>query len=166
MRFEELNEDHRAAFLDFVADMHRGDPDAFAAWFGAAPRDDLAFKRFAREASAERLDWRPKARQTSRTRYLLFDDAGAAVGLGVLQFPLGPAAEDNFQFVVAPSHRGRGFGALTLNKLLFEGARAGLARARVSCAADDPAAVRCITLNRGELIEKKNGRAAFWIKLR
>ena len=164
LHFEELDAVHALPFRAFAEDLRANDARSFADLFPDG-FDPFGFAAFVRAAQAERLDWRPKARQTSRTRYVLRDAAGL-VGFATLQFPLSAQTADNFLFVVPPARRGRGFGTLTLNRLLFEGARAGLARARVSCLANDPRARRCIELNRGEIIEDADGRAAYWIRLR
>lgn len=164
MQFEELSTTHAAPFLKFVADLRDFDRATFDHYFQRewSPEE---FKTYVRECAAERLDWRPKARQVSRTRYLMTDDQGVA-GFAVLQFPLGDQVEANFQFIVPPSRRGRGFGTLTLNHLLFEGARAGLARALVACATANTVARTCIERNRGQLDQEVNGQAFYWLRLR
>ena len=167
MHFEELNASHAAVFLDFVADLKAHDPGTFKRWFDRE-WSDFTFAQYARECERDRMDWRPKAGQISRTAHLLIDD-GVVNGFGLLRFPLTPAIErdgGNLVFIVPPSRRGRGWGVQTLNRLLFVAARAGLARAWVSCAENDAAARRCIKQNRGESTGVEDHRESFWIPLR
>ena len=167
MRIEELGREHRGAFLEFIADLRTHDPATLAAWFDR-PWDELGFNRYLVECAAERRDWRPKAKQISTTRYLVIDDDGIA-GFGLLRFPLTAEVEatgGNAIFVVPPARRGRGLGALVLNRTLLEAARAGLARARLTCPAADARARRCIEANGGLDADLTGDRAAYWIRLR
>jgi len=171
MRFEEIDLTHAPAFLEFVRDVRAHDPPTFAAMLAPSQDgdwNDLSFAAFVRNCERERLDWRPKAGRTSITSYVAIDGEDV-VGFGRLRFPLTPALEangGNVVFTVPPARRGRGWGTLTLNRLLFEGARAGLARALVTCAADDEITRRCIERNRGESAGLYRGREKFWIPLR
>lgn len=168
MRLVELAPEHEAAFLAMVADYRENDTPFFENVY-AAVRDAKSFRAFQSAAAKARQDWRPKAGQVSRTRYVLEGDDGVIYGNGVLRFPLDEdviATGGNLLFDVPPSLRRRNFGAFTLNQLLFEAVRAGLARALVTCAPDNLPARKCIEKNRGTLEEKTAAHAAYWIRFR
>ena len=167
MTFAELGAEHAAAFLVFAEELRRLDRGTFDLWFHRE-WNDLTFAAYLRECETERRDWRPKAKQISTTRYVL-SDAEGVIGVGILRFPLTPAVESsggNVVVITAPSRRRRGLGTALMNHTLREAARAGLARARVSCPADDAAARGCILKNQGESTGVRDGRDEFWIRLR
>lgn len=167
MQLEELGAQHLNSFLDLVHDFAEGDKELFLEIFGDKTWDAKAFQKFVKDCEKERMDWRPKAGKTSVSHYVL-TLGGQVRGYGRLRFPIDPAGSlGNLEFYVSPSHRKQGFGTHTLNKLLFEAVRAGLARALVVCRTDDEAAIRCIEHNRGEKIEEKNGKLSrYWIRFR
>lgn len=170
MKLFELDSEHCDATLRMLNDFRTGpapilDPSLSEVF------SRTHFANFLEQAQTERRDWRPKAKQVSQTRYILLSDRNEVCGLGWLRFPLNPELElsgGNLVFDVPPSKRGQGFGTLTLNGLLFEAVRAGLARALVNCQTDNLAARRCIEKNRGELSlsEGNNTLASYWIRFR
>lgn len=168
MHLDELNETYLASFLELVRDFERDDFETYSAVFALEPWNDLSTARFLKDCGKERMDWRPKAGQQSVTHYVLVDN-GQVCGYGRLRFPVdteGPVG--NLEFMVPPSKRRKGYGTHTLNKMLFEAVRAGLARALVVCRDEDPAAIRCIQYNRGEKIEEdsRGNLLRYWIRFR
>lgn len=176
---EELCAKHEAAFIRLASDFHRNDKAHFVQLFehpGGPPienPDHDWFQFFLRRCEHERLDWRPRPGMVSHTHYLLIfsGDNGeeTAVGYGVMRFPLNDRVEStggNLVFAVPPAFRRQGWGTLTLNRMLFEAVRAGMARALVTCAFDNGAARKCIEKNRGEWIEQKENLEYFWIRFR
>ncbi|HMN67153.1 MAG TPA: GNAT family N-acetyltransferase [Bdellovibrionales bacterium] len=168
---EELTDSHQDAFLQMLQDFQENDPHCFETHFARPkPWSPLGFQSFLRQCAKERLDWRPGPNKTSQTRYVLIDGDATIVGFAILRFPLDTkleAAGGNVVFAVPPKFRKQGFGALTLNRMLFEAARAGMARLLVTCPKDNLPARKCIEKNRGE---KESEDAApslrYWIPLR
>ncbi len=167
MRLEELTEVHLEPLQILVRDFAEGDRGTYTALFGVRAWDKKIAKSFIENCTKERMDWRPKAGKTSVTHYGLVVGSELC-GYGRLRFPLlTDGIEGNLEFFVPPSKRGHGYGTHTLNKLLFEAVRAGLARALVVCRVDNPAAIRCIEHNRGEKIQEAVSEwARFWIRFR
>lgn len=159
MQLEELNDTHIDSLLALGSEAQP--------LFGTDLSDRISLSRFIKQCSKEKMDWRPKAGQVSLTHYVLMENREVC-GYGRLRFPVEIDGElGNLEFFVPPSKRKRGFGTHTLNRLLFEAVRAGLARALVVCRADNPAAIRCILYNRGEKIEDADSEwARFWIRFR
>ena len=165
---EELESRHRVSFLVMLSDYAAEDPSTLKALY---PGDwhELQFLKFIKECERERMDWRPKAGEISVTRYVLTSSDGAICGNGLLRFPLTEELESsggNLVFDVPPSKRREGFGALVLNRMLFEAVRAGLARVLVVCAADNPGARKVIEKNRGLLESDSGGLLRYWLNLR
>lgn len=168
MQLQELSPEHEHAFLEAMADYESGDPATFAALY-KRKWTAKEFSAYVKATEKERMDWRPKAGKTSVTHYVLLDGSGRVCGLGRMRFPLNDSIEregGNLVFDVPPRLRRQGFGALTLNRMLFEAVRAGLARVLVSCPAAHTAARKCIEKNRGELESEADGIARYWIRLR
>ncbi len=166
MLLEELELKHQSSFLELIQDFAKGDRASFLSLFGDQAWDEKAFQEFARDCEKERMDWRPKAGKTSVTHYVL-SVHGQACGYGILRFPIDTDGDvGNLEFYVPPAKRRNGFGTHTLNQLLFEAVRAGLARALVVCRSSDTAAIRCIERNRGEKIDDRAGKRRFWIRFR
>ncbi len=167
MRLEELSEDHLESLPVFVREFSEGDRETSAALFGALEWDPKTARSFVLKCKKEKMDWRPKAGKTSVTHYVLIEGSEIRA-YGRLLFPVEADGEQgNLEFFVPPARRGRGYGTFTLNQLLFQAVRAGLARALVVCRMADPAAIRCIEHNRGEKIEGADGEwARFWIRFR
>lgn len=169
MTLELLEGHHQDAFLKLIQDFAAADKATFLKIFGDQTWDAKAFQKFARECEKQRMDWRPKAGKTSLTHYVLCE-AFEICGYGLMRFPLDEDSEKeggNLEFYVPPSKRRKGYGALTLNRMLFEAVRAGLARALVTCRSDDQAARKCIEKNRGQLADDVQSPVArYWIKFR
>ncbi len=164
----ELGPEHEKAFLAMIADYAEKDPENLDTLYG---RDwsQLTFRNFVKASEKAKMDWRPKAGKTSVTRYVLVDSEGAICGNGVMRFPLNEKVEatgGNLIFDVPPSRRKEGFGALVLNRMLFEAVRAGMARVLLTCEKSNKGAVRSIELNRGEFESESKGRARYWISFR
>ena len=169
--FSPLGNEHLIAFLEAVKDFAENDHPTFNRWFRRdVPWDAGEFRRYVAECENARQDWRPRAGQTSQSHYVLIErEARRVCGHAVLRFPLDHKIEregGNMAFHVPPSVRGQGFGTLTLNRLLFEGVRAGLARALVVVAEDNVAARRAVEKNRGQFARIGDGGAHYWIHLR
>jgi predicted acetyltransferase len=169
MIFEFLESQHEAEFIKAIQDFAKSDKGTFLKLFGDQAWDGKAFQKFVKECERQRMDWRPKAGKVSLSHYVLLD-GGEVCGYGVMRFPLDEESEregGNLEFYVPPSKRRQGYGALTLNRLLFEAVRAGLARALVTCPTADEAARKCIIKNRGQIIEDgPSTTARFWIRFR
>jgi predicted acetyltransferase len=171
MNLVELAPEHSLAFLSMIADYQERDSQTFERFYQRArPWTAFEFSAFVKECEKERQDWRPKAGKVSRTRYVLLDaEAKTILGNSELRFPLTDELDDsggNLIFDVPPSQRGHNYGAITLNRMLFESVRAGMARLLITCAADNTHARRAIEINRGELDAEISGRARYWIRLR
>ncbi|MBX3020065.1 MAG: hypothetical protein KF799_00185 [Bdellovibrionales bacterium] len=168
MLLQELSSEHENAFLIAMADYQGGDAKVFAC-FGNKSWDKKQFAVHLKETQKRRMDWRPKQGKVSETSYVLIDENGRLCGNGLMRFPLNPEMEwngGNLLFSVPPSLRGQGFGALTLNRMLFEAVRAGLARVLVSCPSSDKAMRCCIEKNRGQLAGEQDGVVQYWIRFR
>lgn len=167
MHLEELSDDHLDSFLELALDFAAHEPEMIQRLFGQSELDRPTIQRFIKKCANDKMDWRPKAGQTSVTHYVLIVEQRIR-GYGRLRFPVEVDGEvGNLEFFVPPTLRRRGYGVHTLNRLLFEAVRAGLARALVVCTADDAAAIRCVLYNRGERIEEESGKwARFWIRFR
>lgn len=164
----ELGPEHEKAFLAMIADYSAKDRPNMEALYGG-DWTQLTFRNFVKASEKAKMDWRPKAGKVSTTRYVLVDDKGEICGNGVMRFPLDAKVEasgGNLIFDVPPSKRKQGFGALTLNRMLFEAVRAGLARVLCTCEKDNKGAMRVIELNRGEFESESKGRSRFWISFR
>lgn len=171
MVLEELSLKHTEAFLTMLADYQDGDPETFIRLYKRAkPWNAIQFAAFVKASENDRMDWRPKAGMTSITRYVLLSaDRATVLGNGVMRFPLDEELEregGNLVFDVPPSQRGHNFGAITLNRMLFEAVRAGLARALVTCPSTNTHARKAIEMNRGALDAEIAGIARYWIPLR
>jgi len=155
MRLEELSLEHMIPFITMIGDYKEFDPQQAALYFPRARDWDAAeFRNFVKECQKERMDWKPGPKGVSITRYMLLDDQGEIAGHAQLCFPLDDKSSvegGNLRFACPPSKRGGMNEAHTLNRLLFEAVRAGLARALVTCFADDQVAQQAIEMNRGEL---------------
>jgi predicted acetyltransferase len=169
MKLEALSAHHEAPFLTMIQDFAKGDRATLLTLFNEPDWTAASFKRFAGQCEKDRLDWRPGPGKTSLSHYLLIEH-GAACGYGRMRFPL---SEDddrlgNLEFFVPPSKRGQGYGALTLNRLLFEAVRAGMARALVVCEARNGPAQKCIEKNRGERTDSsaQSDHFRYWIRFR
>lgn len=162
-KLEEIHQNHAAAFLRYCDDYRANEPESK---FYSDVWSILRFHEFVKDCEKQRMDWRPKVGKTSITRYVLVDDRSNICANGIIMFPLGPAADSNFLFDVPPSLRRQGFGTLIVNRMLFEAVRAGLARARVCCAADNVGAIKAIEKNRGCFDETAFGINKYWINLR
>lgn len=175
MQLAELALEHESLFLTAMADFAKNDSETFTAVYMRKREWSIfEFRAFLKDCEKERLDWRPGPNKESLTRYLLIDE-GEVCGNGLLRFPLNEKTEregGNLYFDVPPAKRGEGYGAVILNRLLFEAVRAGLARALVTCNPENKAAVRAIELNRGELagvaasMSGKHQVARYWIRFR
>lgn len=171
MRLEEIAVEHAEAFLTALEDYKKHDPRQVKELFPELKDPSLkGFAAFVRECERQKLEWRPKANKISITRYVLLDDHGALCGNGRMRFPLTDElalSGGNLLFDVPPSKRRQGYGALTLNRMLFEAVRAGLARVLVSCAVDNLGARLAIEKNRGELVtDPQESVLRYWIRLR
>jgi predicted acetyltransferase len=164
----ELNASHEKAFLKMVADYQAHDPQVCERLYPGT-WSALTFRNFLKACEKARRDWRPKAGQVSETRYVLIDGAGEICGNGVMRFPLDEGIEalgGNLVFDVPPSKRREGFGALVLNRMLFEAVRAGMARVLLTTEPDNAAAIKSIEKNRGTFESDSKGRKRFWISFR
>ena len=175
-RLEEIDESHEAAWLAMIEDYRKNDPKTFEAAFKRkVDWTSAEFRKFAKEAQKERLDWRPGANKTSISRYVLLDRAGRICATGLMRFPLDEKTEvdgGNLVCEVPPSFRGQEFGAVCLSHMLFEAVRAGLRRVLVTCPADQASARKMVERNRGvlqDVVEStqpyRNGMkiARYWI---
>ncbi len=166
---EQLAVPHQDQFLLLIRDFAENDKGHFLKLFGDKSWDSKAFQKFVKDCDKQRMDWRPKAGGVSMTHYVLRDH-GVICGYGRMRFPLDEVTElhgGNLEFYVPPAKRGHGYGALTLNQMLFEAVRAGMARALVTCDLANIAAINCIEKNRGERVEDGDkATARFWIRFR
>jgi predicted acetyltransferase len=157
-RLQELEYKHCDAFLAAMEDYASGDPSTFALrYIRSKPWDREEFVQFVGDCEKERLDWRPGPGKVSVTHYVLVERQGQICGLGRMRFPLTSETEiegGNLDFDVPPFFRRQGYGALTLNRMLFEAVRAGLARVLVTAPADDQGMNKVIRKNRGVLRDK------------
>jgi predicted acetyltransferase len=177
LEIHELTNDHAKSFLNMMDDFAENDPQAFQQWFARPkPWSEFEFRAYLKECEAQRLDWKPGPNRTSVTRYVLLNPEGQACGFGEMRFPLDEKTEiegGNLSFVVPPARRGGMFEAHTLNRLLFEAVRAGLARVLVTALVKDQKAVEAIEMNRGEFqdevpsISQPGERVRrYWIRFR
>lgn len=164
----EISTEHEKAFLKMIADYEEKDRETLAKLY-PGKWSALTFRNFVKTCEKERQDWRPKAGEVSETRYVLIGGDGEICGNGVMRFPLDDEIEasgGNLIFDVPPSKRREGFGALVLNRMLFEAVRAGLARVLVTCEKENIGAVKAIEKNRGTFECESKGRHRFWISFR
>lgn len=164
----EIGVEHEKAFLKMIADYEAKDPETLEKLY-STKWSALIFRNFIKTCEKARQDWRPKAGQISETRYVLVDSDGEICGNGEMRFPLDEdleASGGNLIFDVPPSKRLQGFGALVLNRMLFEAVRAGLARVLVTCEKENLGAIKAIEKNRGTFESESNGRQRFWISFR
>jgi len=158
MKLEELTLEHAPAFLAMMADFCENDPVIFARYFQRkSDWNELEFKKYIKECDAARMDWRPKAKKTSRSHYIVRENPATIIGYALMQFPLNEISEldgGNLWVAVPPKMRGKGNGSFCLSLLLFEAVRAGLRRVLVTCAFDDPISRRIIEKNRGEFVDQ------------
>lgn len=168
MQLQELSLGHEAAFLTMLADYESGDPALYAALY-KRKWDKKEFQAYVAECQKLRQDWRPKAGKTSITRYVLVGLDGRIYGNGSMRFPLDDKIEKtggNLVVDIPPSLRGQGYGTITLNRMLFEAVRAGLARVLETCPVGDLASRKILEKNRGELESERDGLARYWIRFR
>jgi predicted acetyltransferase len=155
MQLDELNEEHESAFLAMLADYKSGDANSLALYYPKKiPGNSLEFKKYVKELSKLRLDWRPGPNKISITRYIMQTPDGRILANGLLRFPLDEATENdggNIVCDVPPSLRKRGYGSYCLALMLFEAVRAGLRRVLVTCDAESVGARKMIEKNRGTL---------------
>lgn len=177
MGFERIGLQHEAAFLKMVRDYEKSDPEGLIRFLGGIKKWDAPrFKKFVAESEKATLDWRPGAKAVSLTRYVLVDEKEGILGNGLMRFPLDENTEidgGNLDFNVPPAFRGRDCEAYTLNGLLFEAVRAGMARALVTCSEEDLIRRSAIERNRGLLenivesqVYPKTKIARYWIHFR
>ena len=169
MKLESLTSDHARLLSEMIQDFEKGDRATLLSAFPDLEADLKSVQSYIKKCEKERLDWRPGPGKTSVSHYVLIDQ-NALCGYGKMRFPL-PEDEPNIgnlEFLVPPSKRAQGYGALTLNRLLFEAVRAGMARALVVVEKRNGAAIRCVEKNRGERTEDQteDGWARFWIRFR
>lgn len=155
MKIEELAPEHEQAFLAAMGEFERADITTFQERYARKSGWSSAeFKKFAKEADKDRLDWRPSGSKTSVTRYVMLAPDGRVLALGLMRFPLDSTTEldgGNLVCDVPPSLRRQGNGSYCLALMLFEAVRAGLRRVLVTCPANDVGARRMIEKNRGVL---------------
>lgn len=173
----ELGTEHADQFLAMIADYREHDPDSYTRLF-ARKREwsPFEFRAFLKECEAQRLDWKPGPNRTSITRYVLLDESGEIFGNGIMRFPLDAKTEKeggNLSFDVPPSKRGQMYEAHTLNRMLFEAVRAGMARVLVTALSIDTKSIEAIEMNRGEfenevpsLIWPEKTVRRYWIRFR
>lgn len=177
MAFERIGLQHESAFLTMVRDYEKSDPESLIHFFGGIKKWDASrFKKFVGESEKATLDWRPAAKAVSVTRYVLLDEKEGILGNGLMRFPLDEKTEiegGNLEFSIPPAFRGRDCEAYTLNGLLFEAVRAGMARALVTCCEEDSIRRSAIERNRGLLeniveskVHPKTKIARYWIRFR
>ncbi len=169
MKLEAIAPQHESIFLEMLADFAKGDRATLMTLFHGPDWTVAQFRKYVGQCEKERMDWRPGPGKTSLSHYLLIDQ-GTVCGYARMRFPLteGDPTLGNLEFFVPPSKRGQGYGALTLNRLLFEAVRAGMARALVVCESRNGAAQNCIEKNRGERVEPPTtgGYIHYWIRFR
>ena len=164
----EIGTEHENAFLKMIADYEENDRETLEKLY-LGKWSALTFRNFIKNCEKARQDWRPKAGQVSETRYVLLDSDGEICGNGVMRFPLDDEVEasgGNLIFDVPPSRRREGFGALVLNRMLFEAVRAGLARVLITCEKENLGAIKAIEKNRGTFECESKGLHRFWISFR
>lgn len=177
MRLEELSLTHMIPFIAMIKDFHESDPHGLKKLFPNQQNwDGGEFRNFIKTCEKERLDWKPGPNRISRTRYVLLDDENQITGFAELRFPLDQKSEiegGNVSFITPPSKRGAMWEAHTLNKMLFEAVRAGMARILVTCYEEDEVSRQAIEMNRGELENTVPGVTnethmvrRYWIRLR
>lgn len=153
MRLEAISLEHMNAFIQMMHDYASQDPQALALEFPSLRAWDAGvFREYVNRCERERLDWKPGPGKTSLSRYVLLDHQ-AIIGHALLRFPLDESSSvegGNVSFSSPPSFRGGLNEVYTLNKMLFEAVRAGLARILVTCAEDDVMRRQAIEMNRGE----------------
>lgn len=168
MKLEAIAPQHESIFLKMLDDFAKGDRATLLTLFKEADWTPAQFKKYVSQCEKERMDWRPGPGKISLSHYLLVDH-GVVCGYGRMRFPLpdGDGRVGNLEFFVPPSQRGQGYGALTLNRMLFEAVRAGMARALVVCESRNGAAQKCIEKNRGERVEfSAPEHLHYWIRFR
>ena len=175
-KLEEIGLHHQSAFLNAMSDYEQNDPKMFKILY---PQKDSwttkAFAKYVAECQKQKQDWRPGPNKISTTTYVLLESQDVICGFGRMRFPLTDKTEKhggNLEFDVPPSRRGQGYGALTLNRMLFEAVRAGLARVLLTCPTAQLAAIKCIEKNRGVFKDEIYGLedlppiSRFWINFR
>lgn len=155
MKLEEISLNHMIPFISMIGDYKEHDPEALPSLFPNQRHWDAAeFRKFVLQAEKDRLDWKPGPQRVSYTRYVLLDDDGSIAGHALLRFPLDDRTEidgGNVRFACPPSKRGGMNEVHTLNRMLFEAVRAGLARILVTCYEEgDEVRRQAIEMNRGE----------------
>ncbi|MGE0527544.1 MAG: hypothetical protein AB7G93_06025 [Bdellovibrionales bacterium] len=164
-------------FRAMVADYMEKDPPCLLKWFPSFHSWDTAeFRNFIRKCTKERQDWKPGPNQISLTKYVLLDDHDGILGHAVLRFPLDDKTSregGNVAFSSPPSKRGGMNEVYTLNRMLFEAVRAGLARILITSFEEDEVTRRAIEMNRGELddvipslSEPSKNLCRYWIRFR
>lgn len=176
LKLEELGPSHEQAFLAAMKDYQVADPDTFRRlYLGKKSWNPAEFEAFVKDCAKQRMDWRPKAHAVSVTHYALIGDDGSICGFGRLRFPLDSVTEldgGNLEVDVPPAKRQQGHGTLTLNRLLFEAVRAGLARVLVTCPSQDSWSRKIIEYNRGQFEDEvvspvsQKSISRFWIRFR
>ena len=167
---QEIEETHAAAFAEFLQKVQKTNPLIYAELFSkGALQDAKGFKAFAKVCQKERRDWRPGAKDISTTHYLVFDQHGVVRAYAQMRFPLDEtmdASGGNFRLVLAAPDDAAA-AIHSINRLLFEAHRAGLARVFLTCAAENPILANAIQLNRGVRAEgETSDRLSFWIHFR
>jgi predicted acetyltransferase len=174
MEIEEITDKNAPAFLAMLEDYEKNDPATYTAFYDRkwSPKE---FAKFVKECAKEKQDWRPAAKKTSVTRYVMPGKFGEILANGVLRFPLDEKTEidgGNLHIDVSPKLRRHGYGSYCLALLLFEAVRAGLRRVLVTCPEKDLGARKMIEKNRGALqdivVSTREGRegeriARYWI---
>jgi predicted acetyltransferase len=177
LRLEEISLNHMIPFMAMVEDFQKNDPDSLSRILTVPAKWDAAgFRKFALACEKERLDWKPGPNRVSKSHYVLLDELGEVAGYSVMNFPLDEQSEvegGNVRFVTPPAKRGGMNEAHTLNKMLFEAVRAGLARILVTCFEGDEIHRQAIEMNRGEFQDavpspSEPGRFVrrYWIRFR
>lgn len=177
MRLEEISLNHMIPFIAMIGDFQENDPQALSRIFPSPTKwDAAAFRKFALACEKERLDWKPGPNRVSRSHYVLLEEDGNVAGYAIMNFPLDEQSEvegGNVRFFCPPSKRGGMNEAHTLNKMLFEAVRAGLARILVTCFEGDEAQRQAIEMNRGEYQDSVNSISdpsrqvrRYWIRFR
>ena len=156
-QLHEIEIEHEAAFLEMITDYQKNDPVWLEASYPTGSKSkwsQLWFRQYIKECETQRMDWRPKPKKTSVSRYVMTSPDGKILATGWMQFPLNEKTEvdgGNLFCDVPPSLRRQGYGSRCLSLLLFEAVRAGLRRALVTCPSEDKGARKIIELNRGKL---------------
>jgi predicted acetyltransferase len=175
MEIEEISEKNAPAFLAMIEDYKENDPTTFSEFYDR-PWSAKEFAKFAKECAKQKQDWRPAAKKTSVTRYVMPGKFGEILANAVMRFPLDETLEidgGNIHVDVSPKLRRHGYGSYCLALMLFEAVRAGLRRVLVTCREDDLGARKMIEKNRGVLEDvvastredRKGARIArYWIR--